>query len=88
MNLINWSDKAISQAKKLKKENAKLYVRLLDLIFDILNNPFEGLGKPEGLKGDLQGWWSRRITDKHRLVYRIKDDVLEIAACYGHYDDK
>ena len=44
-----------------------------------------GLGKPEPLRGDLSGWWSRRITREHRLVYRIRGDVLEIASCRYHY---
>jgi toxin YoeB len=59
------------------------------LIKDAMRSPFKGLGKPEPLKGLLAGWWSRRITGEHRLVYRVagKDDVqsLEIAACRYHY---
>jgi toxin YoeB len=72
----------------LKKENAKNMVKFMDFILDINKHPFTGIGKPEALKGDLQGWWSRRITEKHRLVYRIKEEVLEIMSCYGHYGDK
>jgi toxin YoeB len=61
---------------------------LRDLILDIQVNPFDGLGEPEALKGDLQGWWSRRINQEQRLIYRIKDQNLELASCYGHYGDK
>ena len=46
------------------------------------------IGKPEPLKGDLSGWWSRRIDDKNRIVYRIQNDIIEISQCRGHYDDK
>ena len=63
--------------------------RLNAVIKDVRRSPFEGIGKPEPLKGDLSGWWARRITDEHRLVYRIAgaggDQVLEIAACRFHY---
>lgn len=58
------------------------------LIADIQRNGNAGLGKPEQpLRGDLAGWWSRRINDQHRLIYRVKDDVIEIAQCGGHYGD-
>lgn len=73
---------------KLRKENVKYTAKLWDLILDIQINPFNGLGEPEPLKNDLQGFWSRRITQEHRLIYRIKDNNLEILSCYGHYGDK
>lgn len=50
-----------------------------------MRTPFEGIGKPEGLKGDLQGYWSRRITSEHRLVYKYEKEELLIAACRYHY---
>jgi toxin YoeB len=55
------------------------------LIQDILRAPFEGIGKPEPLKGDLSGYWSRRINDEHRLVYTVKADDLIVIACRYHY---
>jgi toxin YoeB len=55
------------------------------LIGDIQRDPFDGLGKPEALKNDLSGFWSRRISSEHRLVYRIDDGELLIAQCRGHY---
>jgi toxin YoeB len=59
------------------------------LIADIVRNGHEGIGKPEPLKGDLAGWWSRHIDDKNRLVYRLADDgAVEICQCRGHYADK
>ncbi|MEV6342551.1 Txe/YoeB family addiction module toxin [Actinoplanes sp. NPDC051851] len=63
--------------------------RINRLIADIQRDPDgTGLGKPEYLKGPLSGWLSRRIDDEHRLVYRVRGDTLEIAACAGHYDEK
>jgi toxin YoeB len=85
---IHLSRKMVKDIPKLRKENAKYAAKLWDLILDIQINPFDGLGEPEGLKGNFQGWWSRRINQEHRLVYRIKDDNLELASCYGHYGDK
>ncbi len=59
--------------------------KLLVLVEDCRRSPFSGLGKPEPLKHDLKGWWSRRITDEHRLVYRVVGETLEIAQCRFHY---
>jgi toxin YoeB len=56
------------------------------LIEVIKREPFTGIGKPEPLKGPLSGWWSRRINDEHRLVYRVRDDTVEIIQARGHYD--
>ena len=56
------------------------------LVKDIERNPFEGIGKPESLKGNLSGWWSRRIDDTHRIVYRIENNCLEILQCKEHYE--
>jgi len=66
------SDKTIS--KKIDK-----------LIKESLREPFNGIGKPEKLKGNLSGYWSRRITQEHRLVYKYEDDTLIIASCRFHY---
>ncbi len=85
---IHLSKKAVEDIPRLKKENPKYPTKLWELILDIYKNPFEGKGQPEPLKGALHGWWSRRITSKHRLIYRIKANNLEIASCYGHYGDK
>jgi toxin YoeB len=63
----------------------KLLKRINLLIKDVLRAPFEGIGKPEPLKGDLTGSWSRRITDEHRLVYRVTRDEVTILACRFHY---
>jgi toxin YoeB len=64
--------------KTLKKINI--------LINDITRNPFEGIGKPEPLKGDLSGFWSRRIDDQNRIVYRVTDESIVISSCKSHYE--
>lgn len=60
--------------------------RINQLIRDIQRSPFEGLGKPEPLKHQLSGYWSRRIDDTNRLVYRVENDEITIAQCRGHYN--
>ncbi len=67
-----------------------VHLRVLELIEDIRRHPFTGIGKPEPLKGQLSGWWSRRITGAHRLVYRVRgqpgaDQQVEIIQCRYHY---
>jgi toxin YoeB len=60
-----------------------------DLLKDIMRNgSLAGIGKPEALVGDKAGWFSRRITDKHRIVYRIIDNSIQVSSCRNHYDDK
>ena len=63
----------------------KLYQRIISLITDILRQPFDGIGKPEPLKYDLKGCWSRRINDEHRLVYQVTDEEIIVIACKYHY---
>lgn len=64
-----------------------IFDKILVLIRDISRDPFKGLGKPEPLKGNLKGCWSRRITLEHRLVYEVQKDNILIQSCHGHYDD-
>ena len=66
----------------------RILKKMNQLIKDILRNGNNGLGKPEPLKGELSGFWSRRIDDTNRLVYRISNDTLEILSCRSHYNDK
>lgn len=63
----------------------KRAMRIIRLIDDIKRHPFEGVGKPEPLKHDLAGFWSRRITDEHRLVYSVAGDQLLVAQARYHY---
>ena len=64
----------------------KIFKRIFELIIETKRGPFKGLGKPEPLKGNLSGCWSRRIDDKHRLVYKVIDQELKIISCKGHYE--
>ena len=86
---ILWSTNAREDYLHWLKTDAKIHGWINDLIKDIQRDPFKGLGKPEPLKHALQGYWSRRISQEHRLVYRISgkgnDRILEIVQCRYHY---
>jgi toxin YoeB len=83
--MISFEDAAWEDYKFWQKEDRMILKKINHLIRDIQRDPFDGIGKPEALKNDLSGFWSRRITDEHRIVYRIEDDELIIAQCRGHY---
>jgi len=68
-----------------QETDRKTLARINNLLRDALRNPFTGIGKPEPLKHQLSGFWSRRIDDRHRLVYAVEDEVLLIAQCRDHY---
>ena len=69
------------------REDRKMALRIFRLIDDIARDPFDGLGKPEPLKHELAGSWSRRIDGRHRLVYRVEGDEIRILACRSHYGE-
>ena len=84
---IDFSDKAKEHLKALKKTGDRsIMKKILKLIEDIEKHPFEGIGKPEALKYDLSGFWSRRINREHRLVYKVTDTgIIKIYSLKGHY---
>lgn len=82
---IVWEDRAWSDYISWQEEDKKTLKRINKLITDIQRNPFEGIGKPEPLRENLSGWWSRRIDVVNRIVYFVKDDIVHIVACKGHY---
>jgi toxin YoeB len=88
MKLV-FSDLAWDQYNHWINTDPKIFTKLNDLINECRRNPFKGKGKPEPLKGDLAGWWSRRLTEDDRLVYRVSgkapDQQIEIAQCRFHY---
>lgn len=86
MNKI-WFDEAWKDYLYWQSQDRKTLRRINALLRDIERGYFDGIGKPEPLRGELSGFWSRRIDDTNRLVYRIRSDVLEILSCRGHYDD-
>ena len=67
-------------------QDKKTLRRINALIKDIQRNPFEGLGKPEPLKGNYQGWWSRRIDEVNRIIYKVEVGRIVVAQCRTHYD--
>ncbi|MDD6598829.1 Txe/YoeB family addiction module toxin [Anaerovibrio sp.] len=78
-----WFDEAWEYYLYWQIQDKKTLKRINALIKDAERNPFSGIGKPEPLKGNLSGFWSRRIDDANRLVYRLQHDIL---SCRGHYD--
>ncbi|MEZ4527359.1 MAG: Txe/YoeB family addiction module toxin [Desulfobacterales bacterium] len=84
--MINWHLQAWEDYLYWQGEDRRILKRINVLIKDILRNPFAGIGKPEPLKHEWHGFWSRRINDEHRLVYTIQDGHLIIAQCRYHYD--
>ena len=87
MNKI-WQDDAWEEYLYWQKQDKKTLKRINQIIKDIERDNFNGIGKPEALSGNLAGFWSRRIDSKNRIVYRIKNNQLEIAQCGSHYKDK
>ena len=88
---IEYTKKACIEIAKLKKSDVLAYHKLVRLIKELHEHPRIGTRKPELMKyGELKGLWSRRITDKHRLVYSIKDSeiIVSVLTVKGHYDDK
>ena len=86
MRIIAFYQKAFEQYKDWAASDKKTFECLKRLIAETARTPFEGIGKPEPLKRELKGYWSRRITDEHRLVYKVSDEQLIIASCKYHYE--
>ena len=84
--LITFSENAWEDYLYWQSIDRKILKKINSLLKDIQINPFEGIGKPESLKYDLAGYWSRRISQEHRLVYKIDNQNIVIIACRYHYD--
>ena len=82
---LTWTPHAWEEYLHWQETDKKIVKKINDLIKDCLRTPFDGKGKPEGLKGNLSGFWSRRITDEHRLVYRVSTNPICIVQCRYHY---
>ena len=87
MRRLQWDFDAWEDYISWQTHDKKILKRINQLIKDIGRNPFEGIGKPEPLKGNLSGFWSRRIDEEHRLVYVVEDNAILIISCRGHYED-
>jgi toxin YoeB len=85
MRKILFTPTAFEQYNDWQMDNKQVFAKLQKLIKETTKTPFEGTGKPEALKYDYAGYWSRRITDEHRLVYRVEEDFIEFISCKFHY---
>ncbi|HYF06619.1 MAG TPA: Txe/YoeB family addiction module toxin [Acetobacteraceae bacterium] len=85
-----WTERGWQDYLDWQSTDPAMLEKIHALIRDTRRNPFQGLGKPEPLRNQLAGWWSRRISAEHRLLYRVvgkgEEQCLEIAACRYHYD--
>lgn len=86
MNKIAFTDRAWEEYCYWQKQDKKTLKKINLLLEDIKRNSFTGIGKPEPLKNDLSGFWSRRIDNANRIVYRITNEQIEIIQCKGHYE--
>ena len=87
---VNLSERALADSDRLEQEEPKAFQKFQTILQELAEHPRTGTGHPEPLKGMPEGRWSRRISKKHRLIYRIYDTevVVLVIAAYGHYDDK
>ena len=88
MNNIMFTERAWEEYCYWQNQDRKTLKRINQLLIDIKRNEFAGIGKPEPLKNDLSGFWSRRIDEANRIVYRIVNEQIEIVQCKGHYNDQ
>lgn len=88
MSNITFADDAWNEYLYWQTQDKKTLKKINALLKAVQRDPFEGEGKPEPLKGDLSGKWSRRINDKDRLVYEFREDTIIVLQCRDHYSDK
>jgi len=87
MRNIRFDAEAFGNYLEWKDSDDAIFDKINSLIVEISRDPFKGRGKPEPLKGNFRGCWSRRITQEHRLVYKVEENLISILSCSGHYDD-
>ena len=85
MRNIEFIPKAFLEYRNWIETDRRTALRISDLIKDILRSAYEGIGKPEALKHQYKGYWSRRIDQEHRLVYKVTDTSVIIFSCFSHY---
>lgn len=85
MRRLSWDIDAWNDYVSWQTEDKKTLKRINVLLKDICRNPFEGIGKPEPLRGNLSGFWSRRIDEENRIVYVVEDEYINIIECKNHY---
>jgi toxin YoeB len=85
MRDLRFTPEAFAQYIEWEKTDRDVYSKINKLLVETARNPFQGIGKPEPLKHELKGYWSRRITSEHRLIYRIEADYIKVVACKLYY---
>ncbi len=88
MSKISFTEEGWADYLYWQTQDKKTLKRINQLLQDILRNKYKGIGKPEPLRENLSGYWSRRIDDTNRLVYHITENNIEIISCRNHYNDK
>lgn len=88
MDNLQFSENAWRDFSYWLNQDKRILNRIMKLFADIQRNGYQSIGKPEPLSGDLSGYWSRRIDEKNRIVYRIENDIVYIIQCGSHYHDK
>ena len=83
--ILQFTDQALEDLKYWKQHDQQKVARVKKLLTNIMETPYTGIGKPEALKYDLQGYWSRRIDHEHRLVYKVDGEAVVVVACRFHY---
>ena len=83
--MISFKESAFEQLSQWEEDDKKIYRKINKLITETARDPFHGTGKPEPLKGNRSGLWSRHITEEHRLVYQVLPDQIIIVSCKFHY---
>lgn len=84
--MISFSPLALEHLTCWIKEDRKMALLILRLVTETEKNPFAGIGRPEPMKGDFKGYWSRRIDGEHRLIYKTTSEALIMHSCFSHYN--
>jgi toxin YoeB len=87
MKDIKFSGNAYEELLEWVEEDPKMFEKIKTLLKEISSDPFKGTGKPEPLKYNMRGWWSRRINSEHRIIYKMEEGVILVNSLKGHYDD-
>ena len=87
MSKITFSEDAWREYVDWQLQDRKTLKKINELLRDIQRMPFQGIGKPEPLNGELSGMWSRRINEKDRLIYEVINDMIIVLQCKGHYEE-
>lgn len=86
MRNVSFEPEALEQLHEWNTSQWRFSVKILSLLMDCSKTPFEGIGKPEPLKNNLSGFWSRRINETDRVVYAVNDTTIYVISCRGHYN--